>query len=34
VRNEFKNIAELVKLAATAYIPQETYIRVPPVKGE
>lgn len=30
VRNEFDNIAELVKLAATAYIPKETYIQVPP----
>lgn len=29
LRSEFKNIAELVKLAATAYIPKETYVRVP-----
>lgn len=28
VRNPFKNIAELVKMAATAYIPKETYIQV------
>ncbi len=28
VRNEFRNIAELVRIAATAYIPRETYIRV------
>ncbi len=34
VRNPFRNIAELVKLATTAYIPKETYIRVPPVKGD
>lgn len=30
VRNPFKNIAELVKMATTAYIPKETYISVPP----
>ncbi len=29
VRNQFRNIAELVRIAATAYIPRETYIRVP-----
>ncbi len=29
VRHEFRNIAELVKLAATAYIPKETLVRVP-----
>lgn len=34
VRNEFKNIAELVKLAATAYIPKETYVHIPPVQEE
>lgn len=28
VRNKFQNIAELVKLAASAYIPRETYIQV------
>lgn len=31
VRHEFKNIVELVKLAATAYIPQETYVTIPPL---
>ncbi len=30
VRHKFNNIAELVKIAATAYIPKETYISVPP----
>ncbi len=30
VRYPFKNIAELAKLAATAYIPKETYLKVPP----
>lgn len=30
VRNPFKNIAELAKLAATAYIPKEIYIQVMP----
>ena len=29
VRRKFKNIAELVKMAATAYIPKETYIQIP-----
>ncbi len=29
VRNPFKNIAELVKMATTAYIPKETYISIP-----
>lgn len=29
VRHEFKNIAELVKLSATAYIPKETYVQIP-----
>lgn len=29
VRNQFSNIVELVRLAATAYIPKETYISVP-----
>lgn len=29
VRNKFSNIAELVRLAAIAYIPKETYISVP-----
>ncbi len=29
VRNRFENIAELVKMAATAYIPKETFISVP-----
>ncbi len=33
LRNPFGNIAELVRLATTAYIPKETYIRVPPVTG-
>ena len=28
VRNTFRDIAELAKLAATAYIPKETYIQV------
>ncbi len=28
VRHRFRNIAELVKIAATAYIPKETYIQV------
>ncbi len=32
VRNPFKNIAELVKMAATAYIPKETYISIPPAE--
>lgn len=31
LRHEFKNIVELVKLAATAYIPQESYITIPPI---
>lgn len=31
VRHSFGNIAELVRLAATAYIPKETYVRVPRV---
>ncbi len=31
VRYPFRNIAELAKLAATAYIPKETYVRVPPL---
>lgn len=30
VRNQFGNIADLVKIAATAYIPRETYIQVVP----
>lgn len=30
VRNKFANIAELVRLAAVAYIQKEIYIRVPP----
>jgi len=30
-RNQFRNIAELVKMAATACIPKETYIQVPPI---
>ncbi len=30
VRNKFSNIAELARLAATAYIPKETFIRIPP----
>jgi len=29
IRHEFKNIVELVKLAATAYIPVDTYISIP-----
>ena len=29
VRHKFKNIAELVRMAATAYIPKETYIQIP-----
>lgn len=29
IRHEFKNIVELVKLAATAYIPVETYVTIP-----
>ena len=29
VRNKFNNIAELAKMAATAYIPKETYIQIP-----
>ncbi len=29
VRNPFSNIVELIRLAATAYIPKETYVRVP-----
>lgn len=29
MRHEFKNIVELVKLAATAYIPVETYVSIP-----
>lgn len=33
VRNSFRNIGELVRMAATAYIPKETYIRVPPAGG-
>lgn len=32
LRNPFDNIAELVKLAATAYIPIERHIRVPAVE--
>ncbi|HEY5993137.1 MAG TPA: hypothetical protein VIU46_00895 [Gallionellaceae bacterium] len=32
VRNPIKNIAELVKMAATAYIPKETYISIPPAE--
>jgi Fe-S-cluster containining protein len=32
VRNPFKNIAELVKMATTAYIPKETYISIPPAE--
>ncbi len=31
VRYPFRNIAELARLAATAYIPKETYVRVPPL---
>jgi len=30
VRNPFKNIAELARIAARAYIPKETYISIPP----
>ncbi len=30
VRNAFSNITELARMAATAYIPKETHIRVPP----
>lgn len=33
VRNKFKNIAELVKLASTAYIPKEAYIQIPQLYG-
>ncbi len=29
IRHEFKNIVELVKLAATACIPLETYVSIP-----
>ncbi len=29
VRNEFHSVVELTKLAATAYIPRETYVRIP-----
>ncbi len=29
VRHSFGNIVELAKLAATAYIPKEAYVRVP-----
>lgn len=32
VRNPFKNIAELVRMSTTAYIPKETYIRIPPAE--
>ncbi len=28
VRRKFKNIAELVRMATTAYIPKETYIQI------
>lgn len=34
LRNSFNNLAELVKLAATAYIPRETHLRVPPAGVE
>jgi len=33
LRQEFRNLAELLKLAATAYIPSELYRRVP-LRGE
>jgi len=33
VRNKFKNLAELVKLSVTVYIPKETYIRIPGIDG-
>jgi hypothetical protein len=29
VRKEFKNIAELVKLATVVYIPKDAYVQVP-----
>lgn len=29
VRNSFENIAQLVTMAVTAYIPKEIYVRVP-----
>lgn len=32
VRNPFRNIAELVKMATTAYIPKETYVSIPPAE--
>ncbi len=32
LRNPFNNIAELAKIAATAFIPRETYIRIPPAE--
>ena len=34
VRNKFRNIAELARIAATAYIPKETYIQIPPVSAD
>lgn len=34
LRHEFKNIVELVKLASTAYIPQESYITIPAITSE
>lgn len=33
LRNSFDNIVELARLAATAYIPRERYIKVPAVQG-
>ncbi len=32
VRHSFSNIAELVKIAVAAYIPEEIYVRVPPAE--
>jgi hypothetical protein len=29
IRHEFKNVVELVKLAATVYIPEETFVTIP-----
>jgi len=33
VRHKFKNLAELVKLSITAYIPKETYVKIPGIGG-
>jgi len=34
IRHEFKNVVELVKLAATAYIPLESYVYIPLINDE